>query len=101
MARPIRRFWSEEEKRRIVARTYAPGVSVSKAGRRYDVNANPIFKWLRDVCYRPSEDDTGGPYFRPVQPVPEPASSPTSHAWVEIALYDCRSAPNSDPTGSR
>ena len=27
--RRTRRFWSEEEKRRIVAQTHAPGVSVS------------------------------------------------------------------------
>ena len=29
MARRTRRFWSEDEKRRIVAQSYAPGVSVS------------------------------------------------------------------------
>ena len=88
MARRIRRFWLEEEKRRIVARTYALGVSVSQVGRRYDVNANPNFKWRRHVRYRPSEDGTAGPYFLPVQPVPEPVSAPTSHARVEIALHD-------------
>jgi transposase len=48
VARRTRRFWSEEEKRRIVAQTYAPGVSVSQVGRRYDVNANLIFTWRRD-----------------------------------------------------
>ena len=48
VARRTRRFWSEEEKRRIVAQTYAPGVSVSQVGRRYDVNANLIFTWCRD-----------------------------------------------------
>ncbi len=36
--------WSDEEKRRIVAQTYAPGVSVYQVARRYDVNANRIFK---------------------------------------------------------
>ena len=30
MARRVRRFWSEDEKRRIVAQTWAPGVSVSQ-----------------------------------------------------------------------
>lgn len=48
MPRRVRRFWSEDEKRRIVARTYALGVSVFQVGRRYDVNANPIFTWRRD-----------------------------------------------------
>ena len=59
MARGTRRFWSEDEKRRIVAQTCAPGVSVSQVGRRYDVNANLIFKWRRDPRYRPTEDDEG------------------------------------------
>ncbi|MCY3830193.1 MAG: transposase, partial [Rhodospirillaceae bacterium] len=53
VARRTRRFWSKDEKRRIVAQTYAPGVSVSQVGRRYDVNANLIFKWRRDPRYRP------------------------------------------------
>ena len=56
MARRTRRFWSEEEKRRIVAQTYAPGVSVSQVGRRYDVNANLIFTWRRDPRYKPGVD---------------------------------------------
>ena len=30
VARRVRRFWSEDEKRRIVAQTWAPGVSVSQ-----------------------------------------------------------------------
>ncbi len=33
-------------KRRIVAQTRVPGVSVSQVARRYDVNANMVFKWL-------------------------------------------------------
>ena len=53
MARRTRRFWSEDEKRRMVAQTYVPGVSVSQVGRRYDINANLIFKWRRDPRYRP------------------------------------------------
>ena len=40
--------WSDDEKRRIVAQSYAPGVSVSVVARRYDVNANLIFTWRRD-----------------------------------------------------
>jgi transposase len=34
-----RRVWEDEEKRRIVAQTQVPGVSVSQVARRYDVNA--------------------------------------------------------------
>ncbi len=87
MARRVRRFWSEDEKRRIVAQTCAPGVSVSQVGRRYDVNANLIFKWLRDPRYRPAGDGEDAPTFLPVEVVPEPLSPPaTSDGRIEIAL---------------
>ncbi|MCY4394602.1 MAG: transposase [Rhodospirillaceae bacterium] len=88
MARRVRRFWSEDEKRRIVAQTCAPGVSVSQVGRRYDVNANLIFKWRRDPRYRPTEDGEGALFFLPVEVVPEPASAPqaSSDGRIEIAL---------------
>ena len=56
VARQTRRFWSEDEKQRIVAQTYAPGVSVSQVRRRYDVNANLIFTWRRDSRYKPAAD---------------------------------------------
>ena len=73
MARRAHRFWSEEEKRRIVAQTYVPGVSVSQVGRRYDVNANLIFTWRRDPRYKPAADGDDAASFLPVEVVPEPA----------------------------
>jgi transposase len=42
-----RRFWSSEEKRRMVAESFAPGASVSKVAQRYGVNANLLFTWRR------------------------------------------------------
>ena len=90
MARRTRRFWSEDEKRRIAAQTYAPGVSVSQVERRYDVNANLIFKWRRDPCYRPAKDGEASPSFLPVKMAPEPELSPAlcaaSDGRIEIAL---------------
>ena len=44
VVRRFRRFWSKDEKRRNVAQTWTPAVSVSQVGRRYDVNANLVFK---------------------------------------------------------
>jgi transposase len=44
-----RRTWSEAEKRRIVAESYEPGVSVSLVARRHDVNANQVFTWRRQL----------------------------------------------------
>jgi transposase len=42
-----RRFWSSDEKRRMVAESFAPGASVSKLAQRYGVNANLLFTWRR------------------------------------------------------
>jgi transposase len=42
-----RRFWSAEEKRRIVAESFTPGVSASKVAQRYGLNANLLFTWRR------------------------------------------------------
>ena len=46
-----RRNCSDEEKRMICAQTKLPGVSVSQVARRYDVNANLVFIWLKDERY--------------------------------------------------
>jgi len=61
---------------------------VSQVGRRYDVNANLIFKWRRDPRYRPTEDGEGALSFVPVEVVPEPASAPqaSSDGRIEIVL---------------
>jgi transposase len=42
-----RRFWSAEEKRRIIAESFRPGASVSKVAQRYGLNANLLFTWRR------------------------------------------------------
>ena len=47
-----RRRWSEAEKRRIVAESYRPEVSVAVVARRNAVNANLVFKWRRQYRAR-------------------------------------------------
>lgn len=42
-----RRKWSDDEKRMICAQARMPGVSVAQVARRYDVNANQIFNWMK------------------------------------------------------
>ena len=84
MARRLRRFWSGDEKRRIVVQAWVPGVSVSQVGRRYDVNAHLIFKWRRLPRYRPAGDGEGVPSFLPVEVVPEPLAP--SAGRIEMAL---------------
>jgi transposase len=69
MARRKRRRWSDEEKRAIIAQTRVPGASVSLVARRYDVNANQLFNWIRDARFAPVEDggENAEPVFLPVE----------------------------------
>ena len=39
----------------ICVQARLPGVSVSQVARRYDVNANLVFSWLRDPRFAPDE----------------------------------------------
>lgn len=90
MAKRRRRSWSDDEKRRIVAQTLVPGISVSQVARRYDVNANLVFKWLRDERFKPRADEDASPSFLPVEVVAEPAGpivEPAAlNAEIEIGL---------------
>lgn len=82
-----RRFWSDEEKRMIVAQCAVPGVSVSQVARRYDVNANLVFTWRRDTRYAAPPEERDAAAFLPVtvaQDVPvieqEPEMAPEAAA---------------------
>jgi transposase len=73
MARRTKRLWTDEEKRSICLQTTAPGVSVARVAQRYAMNANLIFKWLRDPRYAPeplAEPDEA--CFLPVEIVNRP-----------------------------
>ena len=50
-----KRVWSDDEKRTICAQTLTAGVSVAQVARRYSMNANLIFKWLKDPRFAPVE----------------------------------------------
>ena len=65
MARRTKRLWTDEEKRSICFQTTAPGVSVVQVARRYAVNANLIFKWLRDRRYAPDPAAMPSPAVEP------------------------------------
>lgn len=45
--RPIRRWRTVSEKRRIAELTFEPGASVALVARAHGVNANQVFKWRR------------------------------------------------------
>ena len=90
----IRRRWPVEEKRRIVAQTLAPGVSVAQVARRYDLNANQVFNWLRDPRFQPDDDAIAQANFLPVEVIEEPARhqepEPSAAGCIEIALANGR-----------
>ena len=57
-----KRVWSDDEKRSICEQTTTAGVSVAQVARRYSMNANLIFKWLKDPRFAPnSEKDAAQP----------------------------------------
>lgn len=94
MARRTKRLWTVEEKRSICLQTTAPGVSVALVARRYALNANVIFKWLRDPRFAPDLDAarTTAPCFLPVEIVappvwdgaPSPAGARDPGCTIEI-----------------
>jgi len=72
MARRTKRLWTDAEKRSICFQTTAAEVSIAQVARRYAMNANMIFKWLRDPRYAPDPDAVEGlpvetPCFLPVE----------------------------------
>jgi len=72
MARRTKRLWTDEEKRSICLQTTAPGVSVARVAQRYAMNANLIFKWLRDPRYAPEPAEPDAACFLPVEIVDRP-----------------------------
>lgn len=93
MAGRTKRLWTDEEKRPICFQTLAPGVSVAQVARRYAVNANLIFKRLRDPRHAP--DPASAPIlpeearFLPVEIVADtkaPVAAPAADGHIEIGL---------------
>ena len=104
-----KRFWSDEEKRSICAQTRAPGVSVAQVARRYAMNANLIFTWLRDPRFTPAAMDEAetDAVFLPIEidgasidHRPEVVASPGSAMAqrIDITLSDGRRIVVEGPT---
>ena len=88
-----RRVWTADEKRMVCAQTRALGVSVSQVARRYDVNANLVFTWLRDPRFASGGSVEGSPAelgcFLPVEIVEESSCrdrAPDAESRIEIDL---------------
>ena len=80
-----RRRWSEEDKRRLVAETLAPGQTVHGVARRRGVSPSQLFAWRKSVR-------TG--VERPV-PVPVPVPVPGFAAVEIVPSVPSAAAPSS------
>ena len=90
----VRGSWSAEEKRSICLQTLAPGVSVAQVARRYAMNANLIFKWLKEPRFQSDELETEGSRFLPVEISAErEAALPTLPQSVQVRDSCVRSGP--------
>jgi transposase len=87
------RRWSAEEKRSICQQARASGMSVAQVARRYALNANLIFKWLKEPRFAPVAAVEEKPVFLPVEvreggaptvPMAQLADGP--HGRVQIVL---------------
>ena len=92
VARRTRRLWSDDEKRSICLQTTVPDVSVAQVARRYGLNANLIFKWVRDPRFAPGagQSTAQAPCFLPVEIVdPARHEAPrrnTTEGQIEVEL---------------
>jgi transposase len=71
----VRRVWPDEEKCGIVAHALVPGVSVAQVARRYSLNANQVFNWVRDPRFQPDDDAVMQAQFLPVEIIDEPPAT--------------------------
>jgi transposase len=86
-----RRFWSIDEKRSICLQVLAPGVSVAQVAQRYSMNANLIFKWLRDARFAPEMGAHREAVFLPVEVSP--------HALTDEPMTQDTVSPVGGPVG--
>jgi len=71
--RRVRRQFSADFKRRVVAETHAAGTSVSVVARRHDINANLLFRWRDDPRYAFQEQSFLPVEISPAVHDPKPA----------------------------
>ena len=85
-----RRYWTRDEKRRIVIESLEDGASAADVARRHDLNANLLFTWRRQLGMEP----TGPKDITPILPVTIAAdtsgeeSDPESSGQMEIVLAE-------------
>src|SRR3954452_7435763 len=68
-----RRRWSFEDKARLVAESFEPGVSVCSVARRHGIAQGLLFTWRRQAREGRLGGDEQAPVFVPVAVTPEPS----------------------------
>ena len=91
VVRRTKRLWTDEEKRSICLQATAPEVSVAQVARRYALNANMIFKWLRDSRYAPGSAPgvADAPVFLPIEIVSPRRSEAARAVLPDSVLPGC------------
>jgi transposase len=88
-----RRRWSEQEKGRIVAESYAPGAVVSAVARRHDLSPQHLFGWRKAAregkLALPDED---GSLFVPVVVAPPDAAGMAAQAAAGLITIEIAGA---------
>jgi len=81
-----RRRWSEEDKGRIVAESYAPGAVVSEIARRHEISPQHLFAWrkaARNGQLALAADEAA--VFVPVMMAPQKAEAAKRSVTIEMA----------------
>lgn len=78
-----RRRWSEEEKLRLVAETYAPGSTVAGVARRHEVAESCLYTWRKRFAEAAALER---PLLIPVSIEDEPAAATPTPAAIGRAL---------------
>ncbi|RUW48541.1 hypothetical protein EOA32_25435 [Mesorhizobium sp. M1A.F.Ca.ET.072.01.1.1] len=65
-----RRRWPRQEKERLVAASFEPGVSASEIARSAGIHVSQLFRWRKDLCERV---DASASQLVPVEIVPATA----------------------------
>jgi transposase len=82
-----RRRWPRSEKARIVAESYAAGVSATAVAVRHGLHRNQIFAWRRQLRNRAALVAAGEPEFVPVRLASLAETDPTmmgDHSPIEV-----------------
>jgi transposase len=78
------RLWTKAQKQQIVAEAMMPGTSVSVVSRRYDVNANLIFRWMAQFAEQKQGQELVPHDFIPIGVVEPQGSSVPPQQGVHI-----------------